>query len=451
MDVDIEELGTIVGADHVVVDPAVTVSACVDWTGRFRGSTPAVVRPATTDEVAEIVRWCRQRQVAIVPQGGNTGLVGGATPMNGEIVLSTARLRGIDDVDADAGQLTAGAGETIAAVQGAARAVGWRYGVDFASRDSATIGGSIATNAGGLRAMRLGPTRRHLVGLEAVLGTGEVISRMNGLTKDNTGFDLAGLLCGSEGTLGVVTKARLALVAQPTATVTALIGLESVVDAVSVVGELRRAVPSLEAAELMLAAGADLVAEMTGAEPMLVPPPRVIVLVEAVGPPDPGPAMASVLERLAENAPVAVATDSVRAAELWHVREAHTESIARLGVPLKFDVTLPSTELAVFTEEIGSTVSKVNPSATTWLFGHIADGNVHVNVTGAPGHDVTAVEDAVLSAVVARGGSISAEHGIGRAKRNWLVRDRSAGDVAAMRAIKTALDPDNICNPGVLF
>ncbi len=452
-------LRSVVGDEHVLVDPDVVASHAVDWTGGFVGTTPAVVRPGSTDEVAAVVAACRRDRVALVAQGGNTGLVGGGVPLAGEVVLSTSRLVGITDVDTDAGQLTAGAGETLAAVQAAALGAGWRYAVDLAARDSATIGGTVATNAGGLRVLRHGMTRHQLLGVEAVLGTGDVVTRLGGLVKDNTGYDLAGLLCGSEGTLGIVTRARLALVPAAGSSVTSLIGLATVADAVALVGHLRRAVPTLEAAELVLADGARLVAAQTGVPPVLEPVPPVLVVVEAVGPPDPTDALATALESASGVLDVAVATDATRAAALWHVREAHTEAIARVGVPRKYDVTVPAPRLASFVEEVPGLVRDVDPDAQVWIFGHLGDGNLHVNVTSTPapsgagsgGGAPDPVADAVLGRVVADGGSVSAEHGIGTAKRAWLLRDRSAGDVAAMRAIKAALDPDGVLNPGALL
>ena len=454
-------LRSVVGDEHVLVDPDVVAPHVVDWTGGFVGTAPAVVRPGSTDEVAGVVAACRRDRIALVPQGGNTGLVGGGVPLAGEVVLSTSRLLGITEVDADAGQLTAGAGESLVGVQAAASGAGWRYAVDLAARDSATIGGTVATNAGGLRVLRHGTTRRQLLGIEAVLGTGDVVSRLGGLVKDNTGYDLAGLLCGSEGTLGIVTRARLALVPAAGSTVTSLIGLATVADAVALVGHLRRAVPTLEAAELVLADGARLVAARTGAAPVLDPVPPVQVVVEAVGPPDPTEALATALESAPGVQDVAVATDAARAAVLWHVREAHTEVIAWLGVPRKYDVTVPAPRLARFVEEVPDLVRAVDPDAQVWIFGHLGDGNLHVNVTtpsrtspsrtGSGGVTPDPIADVVLGRVVADGGSVSAEHGIGTAKRAWLLRDRGAGDIAGMRAIKAALDPDGIMNPNVLL
>ena len=190
---------------HVITDPDIVTSSTTDWTGRFVGHSEAVVRPGSTDEVAGVIAVCRELGLALVPQGGNTGLVGGGVPLHGEVVLALGRLDGLGAVDGPAGQITVGAGVTLAGLQRAATVAGWAYGVDIASRDSATVGGMVATNAGGLHVIRYGATRAQLTGLEAVLGTGAVVSHLAGLVKDNTGYDWPGLVCGSEGTLAVVT------------------------------------------------------------------------------------------------------------------------------------------------------------------------------------------------------------------------------------------------------
>lgn len=444
----VDGLAAIVGSDHVLTDPSMTAGAAVDWTGRFRGETPALVRPADHDQVAALVAWCRHHRVALVPQGGNTGLVGGGVPRAGEVVVSLTRLDHLD-VDGEAGQVTAGAGATLVAVQQAAAASGWRYAVDLAARDSATIGGTVATNAGGLRVLRWGPTRAQLLGVRAVLGTGETVEHLRGLEKDNTGLDLGQLLCGSEGVLGIVTAARLRLRPPAGETVTALLALSSVSDAVAATTALRRALPMLEAAELYLAAGAALVTAHTG-RPVPVAGAPVYLLVEAVGPPAPLDPLAAAVGALAvPPIDVAVATDGPGRAGLWHHREAHTESIASLGVVHKLDVTVPLPGLAAFCDEVHTVVRAARPRAACWLFGHVGDGNVHVNITGVDPDDDD-IDEQVLTLVIDRGGSISAEHGIGVAKRRWLARNRSAGDLDTMRRIKAALDPAGICNPGVL-
>jgi FAD/FMN-containing dehydrogenase len=389
--------------------------------------------------------------VAVVPQGGNTGLVGGGVPLAGEVVLSTRRLDGLGPVDPVAAQITAGAGVTIGALQAAARGHGLRYGVDLAARDSATVGGTVATNAGGLRVMRHGATRAQVVGIEAVLGDGSVISHLGGLLKDNTGYDLAGLLCGSEGTLGVVTAARLRLLPRPSEVVVALVGFDDPSTAVEAVAAWRAAVPDIEAAELILAPGLDLVCATYSLSPPFASRPAVYVLVEAAGRHDPTHELAAAIVGSGiDEAAVAVATDERRRAELWRYREEHTTAINSVGPPHKLDVTLPLGSLGAFIDDAPGIVAAVAPEARTWLFGHAADGNVHVNVTGLDPDDES-VDDAVLAFVAARGGSISAEHGIGTAKVPWLHLNRSPEEIAAMRAIKAALDPDGILNPGVLL
>ena len=438
------------GPRHVLTDPDLAAGHGQDWTGRFVGVPAAVLRPGTVDEVAAIVGAARAHGIALVAQGGNTGLVGGATPVRGEVVVDLRRLDHIGDVDALGGQLTAGAGATIAAVHGAAAAVGWAYGVDWAARDTATVGGSVATDAGGLRFVRHGSTRRQLLGVEAVLGTGDVIRHLPLVEKDNTGYDLAALLCGSEGTLGLVTAARLRLVAPTERLATALVGFATMDAAVSAASTWRRSLPGLEAVEVMLAAGIDLVRQAAGLPAPLADPAPVVVLVECSAPAEPEVLLADAVSGLEGVIDAAVATDDRRRRELWRYREDHTTAIGRLGPPHKFDVTLPSPALAEFVDRAPALVASVAPHARTWLFGHAADGNIHVNVTGLEPDDET-VAEAVLTRVAALGGSISAEHGIGRAKQRWLHLARSATELAAMGSIKAALDPDGICNPGVLL
>lgn len=421
----IDSLRAIVGKHNVLVDDDLRSGYEVDWTGRFRGTTAAVVRPGSVDEVAAVVRVCADAGMPIVPQGGNTGLVGGGVPLLGEIVVSLRRLAAIEPVDLLAGQVTAGAGATLGAVQDAARTAGLAFGVDLSARDSATIGGMVATNAGGLRHIRYGAMRANVVGVEAVLSDGSIARRLSGLTKDNTGYDLTSLLCGSEGTLGIVTAARLRLVAARRELVTAVLSMPSVLAAVEAVATMRMRV-ELEAAEVWLGmpapvpkAPAYLLLEWSGA-------------VDALGALDPVDA--------------AVADDETRRRDLWRYRESITEAISAIGVPHKMDVTLPASALAPFCDE----VVRLTAPHRTFLFGHVGDGNIHVNVIG-PSPDDDTVDDAVFRLVAAHGGSISAEHGIGTAKRRWLHLSRSEAEIAAMRAIKQALDPRGILNPNALL
>ncbi len=439
----------LLGVHHVLVDPDVVGGYVADWTGRFRGSTPAVLRPGSTEEVAALVGLCRRHGVALALQGGRTGLAGGTVPLQGEVVCSLVRLSTLEP-DGLAGQITAGAGVPIARLQQAASALGWAYGVDLASRDSATVGGSVATNAGGIRVLRYGDTRAQLLGVSAVLGNGRVVTHLGGLLKDNTGYDLAGLLCGSEGTLGVVTAARLALVRASPERVVALLAFDTVGAALAATGELRASLGALSAVELFFRPGLGLVCEHQGLPDPFGAPHAAYLLLEASDDRDPTDELSEAVDALGAVADVAVAQDRARAAELWRYREGHTEAINRLGPPHKLDVSVPMGALAEFVERVTPVVASLRPSAGVWLFGHAADGNVHVNVTGiAPDDDE--VDDAVFNLAASLGGAVSAEHGIGTAKRRWLHLSRSDDEIAAFRAIKTALHPDGILNPSVLF
>jgi FAD/FMN-containing dehydrogenase len=447
---DVAALGAIVGTDHVLTDRDVVAGYEVDWTGRFRGRAAAVVRPATVEEVAAVVMWCADHGVALVPQGGNTGLVGGGVPVGparDAIVVSTARLTALAPVDTLAAQMTAGAGVTLHALHAHAHQAGLAFGVDLAARDSATVGGMVATNAGGVRVVRHGSMRAQVLGVEAVLGNGALIRHLDGLVKDNTGYDLAGLLVGSEGTLGVVTAARLRLVPDPPDRVVVLAGMPSMAEAMAVTAALRADVDGLDAIEAVVSDGVALVCQKFDL-PSPLPPPTaaVLLLVEWAGRGEPPPALIDALDLY----PTVAAADAPGRARLWRYREAMSEAVARVGVPHKLDVTLPSSAVAAFAAAVNDVVVRVVPGAHTYLFGHLGDGNLHVNVVGADPHD-DSVDDAVLRLVAAHGGSISAEHGIGRAKASWLGLSRSSEEQAAFRAIKHALDPAGILNPGVLI
>lgn len=451
----------VVGDAHVLTDADRTAGYAVDWTQRWQGATPLVVRPGSTEQVAALVHAAREHAVALVPQGGNTGLVGGGVPLAGEAVLSLRRLTALDPVDRLAGQVTADAGVTLAALHDHARAAGWRFAVDLGARDSATVGGMVATNAGGLHVVRYGALRAQLLGVEAVLGTGDVVSRLTGLVKDNTGYDLAQLLCGSEGTLGIVTRARLRLVPRSDAVVAALLAVPSIAAAVELATALRVHLAGVEALELMAGDSLRLVATQLGTKPPVEPDAAAFLLVEVAGAIDPTDALHGALTAQPADLllDAAVATSGPERDRLWRLREAHSEAAGLLGaeqggVVHKLDVTLPTARLASFCDAVEARVTDGWPGATVLLFGHVGDGNVHVNVLRPDGHGEPAdhrLDDAVLQLVVDYGGSISAEHGIGVAKKRWLTRNRSATEVETMRALKHALDPDGILNPNALL
>lgn len=446
----LEDLAAAVGAGHVLTEPDVRGGYERDFTGRFAGSARAVVRPADTAQVARALATCAAHRAAVVAQGGNTGLVGGGVPRGGEIVISTARLNDLGPVERASDQLEAGVGATLADVQRHARASGLAFGVDFGAREAATIGGLVATDAGGTRALRYGTMRAQVLGLEAVLADGTILRRLSGLAKDNAGYDLPSLLVGSEGTLAIVTRARLRLVAQLPARVTALFCLPSLAGAVALVQRLRAEAPSLEAADFFTDDGLSLVlAHRRSAAPVAQRAP-VYVIAELAARTDPLDELAAVVDGADGVLDVVIADDGTRRAALWAYREGHTEAIAAAGVPHKLDVGVALERLPELAERLPAAVAAVAPAARTILFGHLGDGNVHVNVLGAePGYE--AVDEAVLGLVAQLGGTISAEHGVGVAKARWLGLTRTPAEIATMRAIKRALDPAGILNPGVVL
>lgn len=440
-----------VGERHCLTDAALRASHETDWTRRFSGSALAVVRPGSTDEVADVLRACSEAGVGVVPQGGNTGLVGGSVPRGGEVVLSLLRLNELGEVDRETGEVTVGAGATLASVQAVARAAGWDVGVDLGARDSATIGGMVATNAGGVHVLRHGPMRRQILGFEAVMAGGSVLRRLPGMPKDNTGYDLGSLIAGSEGTLAVITRVRLRLVPRLAHRAVAVAGFADASSAVMAAARIRRELGSVLALEHFTDAGLDLVIRHASlAAPFTARRPVYLLVEAASDEADPTDSLVAALEALDVGDSAAVATDAAGRHRLWQLRERHTEAVNAEGVPHKLDVSVPLARYAEMIDRAPSVVEAAHAGARTISYGHVGDGNVHVNILG-PAPDDESVDDAVLGLVLELGGSVSAEHGIGIAKVDWLARDRGEVAVAAMRAIKDAWDPRGILNPGVLF
>ena len=421
---------------------AAAAGFAADWTGRFRGHTPAVVRPRDTAEAARVLALCAGAGTAVVPQGGNTGLVGGGVPMHGEVVLSLARLDRMDPVDAEASQVTADAGVTLRRLAGADP--GLDLGVLIASRDSATVGGAVATNAGGLRVLRYGPMRAQVRGIEAVLSDGTVVSRLAGLVKDNTGYDYPSLLAGSEGTLAVITRVRVQLVPRLLRLVTAIVGLPSLDELHTLARQAVRDVPGLVSAEFFTQAGLDVLVEHVGLAPPLPSPARFYLLLEASGP----GALYDLASLIGER-PAAVGETAADRARLWSYRERHPEAAGFLGVPIKLDVSVPAARWVRLASDAAGVVTGVDPGAIVIIFGHVADGNVHVNIVPAQAADGRH-EDTVFSFVASLGGSISAEHGVGALKARWLPLARSAAERALFARIRSALDPTTTLNPHIL-
>ncbi len=436
----LQALSHAVGPAHVLASADQRAGYQIDWTRRFVGDCLAVVRPRDSAELQEVIRCCLEHQVGVVPQGGNTGLVGGAVPwMTGQpcVIVSMVRLDNIVGIDQSAGQVTVQAGVTLAALDAALLTSGWEFGVDLGARDSATIGGMIATNAGGTRVLRYGSMRSNVLGVEAVLGTGEVVSHLGGLVKDNTGYDLAGLMCGSEGTLGIVTAARLRLVPRWPDRLAVAVACRDWADAVELATALRREVEGLDGLEAIDASCAAATRSLGVASPLLHEGITLFAVWAGRG------EVPSRLIELTSEREHAVGEPR----RLLESRDRQSEAIARAGIPHKFDVTLPLAGLAGFTEAVRQALPG---GVSLYLFGHLGDGNLHVNVVG-PEPDDRSVDDVVLGVVHDFGGSISAEHGIGRAKATYLHLSRSAAEIRAMRALKRAFDPNLLMNPGALL
>lgn len=484
----------------------------VDWTRGFGGPAIAVVEPGTTNEVAAVVTLCQREGVPLVPQGGNTGLVGGAVPdpRNPAVILRTDRLNERPVASEDARSLTAGAGATLADVQREATRVGRYYGVDLAARDQATIGGTVATNAGGIRVCAYGMTRDQVLGLEFVLADGQVISDLGTLPKDNTGYNLPQLLCGSEGTLGIITKVAVKLLPQPGASTVLALPVPDLATALAVVDEVEAGAYRLLAAEICDANGWRLAAQNAGSEPPFDASDGIALLVEV----EDGGTAEGVPLTVQESEELVVATDLRERRRLWELREGQTEVWSRMGLVHKFDVSLPFAGMDAFIADVRKAALGVDRVSDFGFFGHIADGNLHLEVVGdaaaggtdaggmedggtdAGGMDAGGMEDGgmgaggtdaggmnaggmekvageaavgisgeatrkpldvslltrtVLRVVSDYGGSISAEHGVGRAKAPYLSLRRSDSEIETMRRIKSAVDPKQILNPGVLL
>jgi len=452
----VRSLSAIVGGDHVLTDADQRAGYETDWTGRYVGTCSAVVRPAGTSEVARVLAYCNDDGVVVVTQAGNTGLVGGGVPRfdpgQPTIVVSTRRLDAISHLDASSMQVTAGAGVTIADWQRAARSEGLDTPIDFAARDSATVGGAIATNAGGSRVVRFGTMRQQVVGVEAVLANGTIVGSLAGLPKETVGLHWPSVLSGSEGTLAVIAAARLRLVPQFGHVATMFAALDDLGAALELLATIRRHVGSLDSIEIMFPEAIDLVATHLGtAPPVDIPAGGVALSIECADHVDPAADLYAALEGIDGITGTAVATGGPRRQQLLAFRDRMTEAIAAAatvtGTPTyKLDVAVPLATIEPLLDTARRAAGR--QGARLIPFGHLAEGNLHLNFldTSAPDD----IAEAVLPAVAELGGTISAEHGVGIAKNRWLHLVRSPGEIEAQRTIRQALDPHSILNPGVL-
>ncbi|MES2036109.1 MAG: FAD-binding oxidoreductase [Pseudomonadota bacterium] len=436
----------------------------MEWRGRWEGRTPLLVLPKSTAEVAAVIGICAESGTAVTPQGGNTGLVSGQIPQ-GEILLSTERLRAIRDIDGFDDVIVAEAGVTLAAVHEAADAIGRRFPLGLASEGSATVGGVISTNAGGTQVLRYGTTRNLVLGIEAVLPNGEIWNGLKRLRKDNTGYDLKQLLIGGEGTLGVITAASLKLFPILTSRATAVVAVASPHEAIKLLARAKAETGgAIEAFELMSRLGITFALKnIPGLREPLESRYDWYVLIETASG-EPGAAEGA-MERLLGGAledglvlDAAIAQTTAQSKAFWAVRENQSGGQKAEGASWKHDVSVPVSRIADFIDQASAAMIALDPSVRIVAFGHVGDGNVHYDVTRAEGgsdeaHSARRDEGSriVHDIVDSMGGSISAEHGLGAAKTTDALLYKSPVEVEALRAIRAALDPKRIMNPRVLF
>lgn len=466
----LDALRTAVG-DAQVLTGADAQAYAVDWRERYRGTPLAVVRPATTGEVAAVVRQCAQARIPVVPQGGNTGLCGGATPDDSgrAVILSLQRLNRIRGIDTDNDTMQVEAGCILQSVQQAARGAGRLFPLSLAAEGSCTIGGNLATNAGGTQVLRYGNMRELTLGLEVVTAQGDVWHGLRGLRKDNTGYDVRDLFIGSEGTLGVITAAVLKVFPLPAAQCTALLALDSIENAVALLGCARAGLgAALTGFELMAGYCLQQVVRCFPQQPLPFDGPSArlpwYVLLELSDSESEAHARArfeAVVGEAIESGCVqdAVIAESIAQSHaLWHLRESIPLAEKESGKSIKHDISVPVSRMADFVRTTNAALDEAFPGIQHVIFGHLGDGNLHYNV--ARGADWTeerllACQDEIAALVHDRvhkvGGSISAEHGIGQLKRDVLPRYKDPVEMALMRRIKAALDPQGIMNPGKLL
>ena len=461
----VEQLKSIVGAAQVLTGGDLTAWE-QDWRKRVRGKALAVVRPGSTAEVAQVVKACAAANVSIVPQGGNTGLVVGSVPDESgtQVVLSLQRLNAVRAIDADNLTMTVEAGCVLQSIQEAAAGAGLLFPLSLAAEGSCTIGGNLSTNAGGTQVVRYGNARELCLGLEVVTAQGEIWNGLSGLRKDNTGYDLRDLFIGSEGTLGVITAATMKLYPQPAATLTAWAAVPSLEEAVRLLGLAHRHLGAgLTGFEVMGHAPLALVAKHF--ERVRVPlyeNTPFCVLLEHADQESQAHARAQ-FERLLETAmeqgcvsDAVVAENLTQAQQLWQIRESIPLAQAEEGPNIKHDISIPVSGIPQFCRETDALLQRHIPGVRLVNFGHLGDGNLHYNVQAPEGREAAAFMDdweekvntLVYDSVHRFGGSISAEHGVGSLKLEKLLQHKSPVALEMMRAIKRALDPANLMNPG---
>ncbi len=458
----LETLAGIVGVAQVMTDPADLAPFLTDWRGRYHGAAQCVVRPGNTAEVAAVVKACVKAGVPIVPQGGNTGHCGGATPDGGgrAVLLYLGRLNRILAVDGQNNTICVQAGCTLAAIQAAARAADRLFPLALASEGSCQIGGNLSTNAGGVQVLRYGNARELTLGLEVVLPDGEIWNGLRGLRKDNTGYDLKQLFIGAEGTLGIITGAVLKLFPLPGTRATCWLSVASPAAAVDLLNAAKAGFDAqLTAFELVSENALGLVVKNIpdSQRPLPISPWYVLAEFSGLAPSAAEAWLADRLEK-GEIGDGVVAQSEAQAARLWALRENISAAQKIEGVSVKHDISVPVSRLPEFLALADARLSAAFPGVRIVAFGHVGDGNLHYNLSQADGHANTAllasqaaVNRLVHDTVHGLDGSISAEHGIGQLKREELLRYKSPIEMTLMRTIKQAIDPRGLMNPGKLL
>jgi FAD/FMN-containing dehydrogenase len=458
----IDPLRALLGEARVLTDGVDMAPYLADWRGRYHGSAVAVVRPANVDEVAGVVRLCGQHGTAVVPQGGNTGLCGGATPRGGEVVVSLGRLNRVRAIDTANNTITVEAGCTLAAVQEAAAGAGRLFPLSLAAEGTATIGGNLSTNAGGVQVLRYGNARELCLGLEVVLPDGRVWNGLRGLRKDNTGYDMKHLFIGAEGTLGLITAAVLKLYSRPRQVATGWASVASPEAAVALLTRLREKIGGrVTAFELVGRPALDLVLRhipnshdpLAGRSPWQV----LIELADTMESDLDGALQDVLADAIAagEAGDAAIAHSETQALALWALRENISEAQKVEGISIKHDISLPVSRIPEFIGRADAALTRAFPGVRIVCFGHLGDGNLHYNQSKPAAQDnatfvaqTDAVNRVVHDLVAALDGSISAEHGIGQLKREEILRYKSEVEMDLMRKVKQALDPRGLMNPG---
>ena len=446
------------GAAAVLTGEDIPARNTHDWGVSPPCPPAAVLRPADANEVSRVVKACVAAGIPFVAQGGMTGLCGGATPLPGWAAISLERMNGIEDIDTANATMTVKAGTPLEVIQKAADEAGFLFPLDLGARGSCTIGGNLSTNAGGIRVLRYGMTRDLVLGLEVVLPDGAVITSLNTLLKNNSGYDLKHLFIGSEGTLGIITRAVLRLYPKPRRTVTAVCGLAAYGDVVTLLRSARDAFgPKLSAFEVMWSSFWKVVTGPVGLRSPIAPDYALYAMIELHEfDEDAGPeSMENWLALMIERGTVldaAVAQSLAQESAFWALRESGPEFGAAIGPHISYDVGVSADRLGDFAEACEAALRRSVPGCDCVLYGHVGDGNLHLDVF-VPGLDIArqpkdAIDRTIYTLVAEWGGNISAEHGIGTTKRKWLSYARSDAEIELMRTLKKALDPANLLNPG---